>query len=792
MDSRQWHEDRLDWDNSDFADIYDRHASAHPEQTFEDESSASPEPFSSPELDKALVMLSDPSAVPRFAKETGAVAGDTSMHDLSDCLDFCEKPPPIALKMTRHYQHGSKDRGESPGPWVISLNGQREMTDGHVWLTSKIGRDSTTHQFLEDSKAKTKDRRIRCRLCNAVFFGKYKKEYEKGCPFNPSKLQHLWQHIFPRRTSNSVAFQVQKFLTALQLFPNNNSAISVDMLCITQQENALRACWVSRHPRGDPRATLHLAIMHIQKHGWVAVTEVAQTVSGYVGYRYQGRLPGKINTTECRGITVRYMLPSEFKIKETKQSATATQTATAGPATPTSDSGSRTPVRTLSLLLGRHWGPLHAGEMRKKLQNARSVTPPRSKRSPPTNSNPASKRVCFRDVTEKDVENFLALADKIASGLHRGKIAEKAREKFLSLATRRRLVECKKRFNQHLKPNTTKFSTSGSSPRRLRPASSPPRATTTTESFSPEMLALYSAVAMITCLTRDGNTTYSTATCVCQHRGFFLAARHAFPAHLDDVLMVLVHQYCPVSQQPKLVCLASVLPEEQPWDIAMLAAWVWPQQLELDGVKPRALPLQSCSKTPVPPDPICHIGFPKLDGDCYVPYIFMGKICAPTTANECDCMTLKVDVTAYPGQSGAPIVDDSGKLIGVLTEAPGADARGGGGVKYAQWLDEHTVSFLERVSGQASSDWITSAPVTWGRHEQTARESKPEASATFYTPTAARASAPIPQRSAAAASGGADPSPSGWSMRDQILRVMRGQPAGASMTAIEIAKRLGG
>ena len=89
-------------------------------------------------------------------------------------------------------------------------------------------------------------------------------------------------------------------------------------------------------------------------------------------------------------------------------------------------------------------------------------------------------------------------------------------------------------------------------------------------------------------------------------------------------------------------------------------------------------------------------------------------------------------------------------------------------------------------------DSTPKAIIPWGRHKQTARESKPEASATFYTPTAARASAPIPQRSAAAASGGADPSPSGWSMRDQILRVMRGQPAGASMTAIEIAKRLGG
>ena len=100
-------------------------------------------------------------------------------------------------------------------------------------------------------------------------------------------------------------------------------------------------------------------------------------------------------------------------------------------------------------------------------------------------------------------------------------------------------------------------------------------------------------------------------------------------------------------------------------------------------------------------------------------------------------------------------------------------------------------------------DPTTKAIVAWTGEQQTMRESKPKASAPstptatrasapFFTPTPARASAPNPRHSAAAVSGGAGHNTSGSSMRDQILSVMRQQPAGVSMTAIEIAKSLGG
>ena len=754
-----------------------------------------PDYSSSQMLDEANPMLSPPIAVAHSAKETGGIAG---CANLRDCLRFRAEPPAArSMEMTRYFQHSdpAKDRGS----WKISFNGQHEETGGCQWLTDK----RKGIQFLDKTSGTT--RHVRCRLCNAVFFGKYKREYETGCPFHPSKLQTLWQRACPQLATESVTCQIEnlkKFLTALKLFPSTTIGVSVDVLCIiTNEHNALRACWTSGQHGGHARAELHVAIMHTQHHGWVAVTEVKGS-AGDVGFRFHGRLPGAIHKTARDGLVVRYILPIEFDVKMRNQPQTH---ASSGPTTPLKYAGSTTLVRALSLSLGRHWGPLHAREMKSKLRPTSSVTPPRGKRSLHTHadSDTPSKRLCFKEVTRKDVQAFFDMAERIAEGLHRNKMTDAAREKILSLGSKKRWLYCKQTFNRYRKPNTTKFSSSGIL-HPLRPSASPPSATAAPGAFPPDVIALYRAVTMVTCLTSDGKVTYSTATCVCERRGFFLTVRHAFPDDLDDVMLVFVHQYCPTSNRPKLVCWASVLPDcGETLDIAMLVAWCWSSDLGLDGVRPTALPLERSATPPVPPTQIRLVGFPEIDGDDDLPYMFKGSICAPTTANYRGDMTLKLDVTSYPGQSGAPVINRNGKLLGVMTEAPGKDAKGGGGVKFAQWLGEHAVSFLERVSSQLSSDWVTSEPVAWTGEQQTMRESKPKASAPstptatrasapFFTPTPARASAPNPRHSAAAVSGGAGHNTSGSSMRDQILSVMRQQPAGVSMTAIEIAKSLGG
>ena len=70
-------------------------------------------------------------------------------------------------------------------------------------------------------------------------------------------------------------------------------------------------------------------------------------------------------------------------------------------------------------------------------------------------------------------------------------------------------------------------------------------------------------------------------------------------------------------------------------------------------------------------------------------------------------------------------------------------------------------------------------------------ETKSPASGPFPSPgRTARASAPVARHSAAAPSSATAPTGAG-TLRDAIMDLMRAQPAGAIMTAIEIAKRLG-
>ena len=78
-------------------------------------------------------------------------------------------------------------------------------------------------------------------------------------------------------------------------------------------------------------------------------------------------------------------------------------------------------------------------------------------------------------------------------------------------------------------------------------------------------------------------------------------------------------------------------------------------------------------------DRVALLGFVQLDHHGHYPDAFEGRLSSSPHGSE-----LHVDLSAYPGQSGGPLVDESGRLVGVLMGAPPSD-KGGSGVRYARW-----------------------------------------------------------------------------------------------------------